>query len=106
MPAAMPLEPGAKLGPYEIVAPIDSDNRGEAYKASDTRLNRAVLVRILPSKFSENPETKQMLTRETQAIASLNHPNICAVYDVGHQDGADYFVMEYLEGETLAQRLT
>jgi len=78
---------------------------GEVYRARDTRLDRTVAVKVLPSHLSENPEAKQRFDREARAISSLNHPNICALYDVGHQDGTDYLVMEYLEGETLADRL-
>ena len=78
---------------------------GEVYRARDTRLDRTVAVKVLPSHLSENPEAKQRFDREARAISSLNHPNICALYDVGHQDGTDYLVREYLEGETLADRL-
>ena len=78
---------------------------GEVYKARDTRLDRTVAVKILPSHLSENPEAKQRFDREARTISSLNHPNICTLHDVGEQDGVDYLVMEYLEGETLADRL-
>ena len=78
---------------------------GEVYRARDTRLDRAVAIKILPSHLSENPEAKQRFLREARTISSLNHPNICTLHDVGHQEGADYLVMEYLEGETLADRL-
>ena len=78
---------------------------GEVYRALDTRLDRKVAIKILPSHLSDNPEAKQRFEREARAISSLNHPNICTLYDVGHQDGIDYLVMEYLEGETLADRL-
>ena len=101
----MPLSSGSRLGPYEIVAPIGAGGMGEVYRARDTRLERAVAVKILPSHLSVSPEAKQRLEREARAISSLNHPNICTLYDVGHQDGTDYLVMEYLEGETLAARL-
>ena len=101
----MPLSSGSRLGPYEIVAPIGAGGMGEVYRARDTRLERAVAVKILPSHLSVSPEAKQRLEREARAISSLNHPNICTLYDVGHQDGTDYLVMEYLEGETLAVRL-
>ena len=79
---------------------------GEVYRARDTRLDRTVAVKILPSHLSENPEAKQRFDREARTISSLNHPNICTLYDVGHQDGVDFLVMEYLEGETLADRLS
>ena len=78
---------------------------GEVYRARDTRLDRTVAVKILPSHLSENPQAKQRFDREARAISSLNHPNICTLYDVGHQGGVDYLVMEFLEGETLADRL-
>src|SRR5262249_38623367 len=78
---------------------------GEVYEARDTRLNRTVAVKVLPSHFSANVEMKARFEREAQTIAGLNHPHICVLYDVGHQDGTDYLVMEYLEGQTLAQRL-
>jgi serine/threonine protein kinase len=75
---------------------------GEVYRARDTRLDRTVAVKILSSHLSSNPEAKQRFEREARAISSLNHPHICTLYDVGHQDGTDYLVMEFLEGETLA----
>src|SRR3984893_14270210 len=101
----MALTSGTKLGPYEIVAPVGAGGMGEVYRARDTRLDRAVAVKILPSHLSENSEAKQRFDREARTISSLSHPNICTLYDVGHQDGIDYLVMEYLEGETLADRL-
>ncbi|HVI08257.1 MAG TPA: protein kinase, partial [Candidatus Binatia bacterium] len=87
-------------------SPLGSGGMGEVYRACDTRLDRTVAVKILPSHLSNNPEAKQRFDREARAISSLNHPNICTLFDVGHQDGVDYLVMEFLEGETLAQRLT
>src|SRR6201997_5490323 len=78
---------------------------GEVYRALDTRLDRIVAVKILPSRLSENPEARERFDREARAISSLNHPNICTLHDVGHHDGTDYLVMEFLEGETLADRL-
>src|SRR3984957_11726177 len=101
----MPLTSGTKLGPYEIVAPIGAGGMGEVYRAKDTRLDRTVAVKVLPSHLSEDPEARQRFDREARTISSVNHPNICTLYDVGHQDGTDYLVMEYLEGETLADRL-
>src|SRR5271156_836058 len=101
----MSLNPGTKLGPYEIQSQIGAGGMGEVYRATDTRLDRAVAVKILPSHLSENPEAKQRFDREARAISSLNHPNICTLHDVGHQDGVDFLVMEFLEGETLADRL-
>src|ERR1700722_4301621 len=101
----MPLTSGTKLGPYEIISPIGAGGMGEVYRAKDTRLDRTVAVKVLPSHLSEDPEARQRFDREARTISSVNHPNICTLYDVGHQDGTDYLVMEYLEGETLADRL-
>jgi eukaryotic-like serine/threonine-protein kinase len=101
----MGLTSGTKLGPYEIQSPLCAGGMGEVYRARDTRLDRTVAVKILPSHLSENLEAKQRFDREARAISSLNHSNICTLYDVGHQGGVDYLVMEFLEGETLADRL-
>src|SRR5213594_2242625 len=101
----MALVSGTKLGPYEIQSPLGAGGMGEVYKARDTRLNRAVAIKILPSHLSENPEARHRFEREARAISSLNHPNICTLHDIGRQDGTDFLVMEYLEGETLADRL-
>jgi serine/threonine protein kinase len=94
------------LGPYEVIAPIGAGGMGEVYRAKDTRLDRTVAVKILPSHLSDNTEARQRFDREARAISSLNHPNICTLHDVGHQDGVDFLVMEFLEGETLADRLS
>ncbi len=101
----MPLANGTKLGPYEIQSPLGAGGMGEVYRARDTRLDRIVAIKILASHLSSSPELKQRMEREARAISSLNHPNICHLYDIGSQDGADYLVMEFLEGETLAERL-
>jgi len=101
----MALSPGTKLGPYEILSAAGAGGMGEVYRARDTRLERTVAIKVLPEQFSQNPDLKQRFDREAKAISSLNHPNICTLYDVGHQDGIDYLVMEYLEGESLAARL-
>ena len=101
----MALAPGTKLGPYEIQSPLGAGGMGEVYRAKDTRLDRLVAVKILPGHLSDNIEAKQRFDREARAISSLNHPNICTLHDVGHQDGIDFLVMEFLEGETLADRL-
>src|SRR4029077_19447584 len=98
----MALTAGTRLGPYEIQSPLGAGGMGEVYRALDTRLQRIVAVKILPADLSSNPEAKQRFEREARAISSLNHPHICTLYDVGHQDGTDYLVMEFLEGETLA----
>src|ERR1700758_4255347 len=101
----MSLTTGTKLGPYEIILPLGAGGMGEVYRARDTRLDRTVAVKILPSHLSSNPEAKQRFDREARTISSLSHPNVCQLYDVGSQDGTRYLVMEYLEGETLADRL-
>jgi Tol biopolymer transport system component len=101
----MSLTSGTKLGPYEIQSPLGAGGMGEVYRARDTRLDRSVAIKILPDHLSHNPEAKQRFDREARAISSLNHPNICTLHDVGHQDGTDFLVMELLEGETLADRL-
>jgi len=101
----MALTSGTKLGPYEIQSPLGAGGMGEVYRAKDTRLDRTVAVKILPGHLSDNIEAKQRFDREARAISSLNHPNICTLHDVGHQDGIDFLVMEFLEGETLADRL-
>jgi len=101
----MGLTSGIKLGPYEIVSPLGAGGMGEVYRARDTRLDRTVAVKILPAHLSESPEARQRFDREARAISSLSHPNICHLYDVGQHDGISYLVMEYLEGETLGERL-
>jgi Tol biopolymer transport system component len=101
----MPLTAGTKLGPYEIQSPLGAGGMGEVYRALDTRLDRAVAVKVLASHLSSSPELKQRMKREGRAISSLNHPHICQLYDIGSQNGTDYLVMEFLEGETLAERL-
>src|SRR5215831_11185300 len=101
----MTIASGTKLGPYEILSAIGAGGMGEVYKARDTRLNRTVAIKVLPPHFSDNSEMKTRFDREAQTIAGLNHPHICVLYDVGHQEGTDYLVMECLEGETLAKRL-
>ena len=101
----MALTPGTKLGPYEIQSPLGAGGMGEVYRARDIRLDRTVAIKILPAHLSDNAEAKQRFEREARAVSSLNHPNICTLHDVGHQDGIDYLVMEFLEGQTLAERL-
>src|SRR2546425_596932 len=101
----MALTAGTKLGPYEILAMLGAGGMGEVYRALDTRLDRTVAVKVLASHLSSSPELKQRMEREAKAISSLNHPHICHLYDIGSQDGTDYLVMEFLEGETLAERL-
>ena len=101
----MALTSGTKLGPYEIQSPLGAGGMGEVYRARDTRLGRDVAIKVLPEHLSTNPDLKQRMEREAKAISSLNHPNICTLYDIGSQDGVDFLVMEHLEGETLADRL-
>ena len=103
--AIVALTSGARLGPYEIVCPLGAGGMGEVYRARDTRLERTVAIKILPAQFSSDPLRKQRFEREAKTISSLNHPNICVLFDVGHQDGTDYLVMECVEGDTLAKRL-
>ncbi|HEY6945406.1 MAG TPA: protein kinase [Candidatus Acidoferrum sp.] len=101
----MPLAPGNKLGPYEIVAPLGAGGMGEVYRARDTRLERTVAIKILPEHLSRDPVRKQRFELEAKTISSLNHPNICTLHDIGSQDGVDYLVMECVEGQTLGKRL-
>jgi serine/threonine protein kinase len=100
------LSPGAVLGPYRVDALLDAGGMGEVYKARDTRLHRDVAIKVLPAHSSADVDARARFEREGRAIASLSHPNICAVFDVGHEAGHDYLVMELLEGDTLNQRLT
>src|SRR5580693_3873291 len=101
----MPLTSGTKLGPYEIQSLLGAGGMGEVYRARDTRLDRTVAIKVLASHLSSSPELKQRMEREAKSISSLNHPYICQLYDIGSQNGTDYLVMEFLEGETLAERL-
>ncbi len=101
----MALSSGTRLGPHEIHSAIGAGGMGEVYRARDSRLNRTVAIKVLPTHLADKPELRERFEREARTIASLNHPHICTLHDIGHQDGIDYLVMEYLEGETLAQRL-
>jgi len=101
----MDLPAGAKLGPYEIVAALGAGGMGEVYRARDTRLERSVAIKILPSHLSCNSELKSRFEREARTLSSVSHPHICHLYDVGSQSGVEFLVMELLEGETLANRL-
>ena len=101
----MSLSAGTKLGPYEIIAPLGAGGMGEVYRAKDTRLGRDVAIKVLLQHLSGNPDLKQRFEREARAISSLQHPNICALFDIGSHDGFEYLVMEYLEGEALSKRL-
>src|SRR6266542_1384827 len=101
----MALSSGARLGPYEILGAVGAGGMGEVYKARDTRLERTVAIKVLPAHLSSSEEGRLRFEREAKTISQLSHPHICALYDVGNQDGVEYLVMEYLEGETLAERL-
>ncbi len=101
----MPLQTGSKLGPYEIQGAVGAGGMGEVYRARDSRLERTVAIKVLPQHLSDKPELKQRLEREAKSISNLSHPNICTLYDVGEQEGATFLVLEFLEGETLEQRL-
>jgi eukaryotic-like serine/threonine-protein kinase len=101
----MTILPGRRLGPYEILSAIGAGGMGEVYRARDTRLDRIVAIKVLPAHLADRADLRERFDREAKTIASLNHPHICTLYDTGHQDGIDFLVMEYLEGETLAQRL-
>ena len=101
----MPLVSGTKLGPYEILAPIGAGGMGEVYRARDTRLGREVAIKVLPAATAENPQARERFEREARAVSKLNHPNICTLFDVGDEGATHFLVMEYLEGETLEQRI-
>src|ERR1700676_5327821 len=101
----MEILPGRRLGPYEILSAIGAGGMGEVYKARDTRLDRIVAIKVLATHLADRSELRERFEREAKTIASLNHPHICTLHDIGQQDGTDFLVMEYLEGETLAQRL-
>src|SRR6202051_642031 len=102
----MTLTSGTKLGPYEVVAAAGAGGMGEVYRARDTRLNRDVAVKILPAAFARDPERMWRFQQEAQAIAALNHPNILAIHDFGEHEGSPYIVTEFLEGETLRERMS
>src|SRR5713101_1080301 len=102
----MALAPGARLGPYEIVSLVGAGGMGEVYKARDTRLDRTVAIKILSPTPAADPQFRERFDREARTISQLDHPHICALYDVGEQNGTGFLVMQYLEGETLADRLT
>jgi serine/threonine-protein kinase len=97
--------PGVCLGPYHIITAIGAGAMGQVYKARDLRLDRTVAIKILSPELTEDAAAKQRFDREARAVAALSHPHICAVFDVGHQEGTDFLVMEFLDGETLGARL-
>src|SRR6202171_5742239 len=101
----MSVNAGTRFGPYEILSAIGAGGMGEVYRARDTRLDRIVAIKVLPAQLADRSELRERFEREARVVASLNHPHICTLHDIGQHDGIDYLVMEYLEGETLAQRL-
>ncbi len=101
----MTFSSGKRLGPYEIVAPIGAGGMGEVYKAKDTRLDRTVAIKVLPEDVAQDRERRERLEREARAVSKLSHPHICALHDIGREGGVDFLVLEYLEGETLSDRL-
>ena len=101
----MILDPGTRLGPYEIRVLAGSGGMGEVYRGLDTRLNRTVAIKILPGRVATSPIRRARFEREARAVSRLSHPHICAIYDVGESDGVPFLVMEYIDGESLEQRL-
>ncbi len=101
----MALTAGTKLGPYEIQSALGAGGMGEVYKARDTRLDRTVAIKVLPSDLADRPDLRERLEREARAVSSLNHPHICTLFDIGQHEGTDFLVMEYLDGDTLEARL-
>ncbi|NDQ55461.1 MAG: serine/threonine protein kinase [Acidipila sp.] len=101
----MPIAAGTRFGPYEIISAAGVGGMGEVYRAKDTRLDRIVAVKVLPSELANDPEKRQRFEREARSISTLSHPHICTLHDIGQQDGVDYLVLEYLEGETLEKKL-
>src|SRR5262245_34873916 len=97
----MALASRTRLGPYEVLGPLGAGGMGEVYRAKDTRLDRTVAIKVLPEHLAGDTDLRQRFEREAKAVSSLNHPHICVLHDVGHQDGIDYLVLEYLEGESL-----
>jgi len=102
---AVTLPISTRLGPYEILAPLGAGGMGEVYRAKDTRLDRIVAIKVLPSHLSSNSDFRQRFDREARTVSALNHENICTLHDIGHQDGIHYLVMEFIDGETLGSRL-
>ena len=101
----MALPSGTRLGPYEVLGPIGEGGMGQVYRAKDARLDRVVAVKVLHEDRATDPDRRQRFEREARAVAAFSHPNVCAIFDVGHQGDVTYLVMEYLDGETLAARL-
>ena len=101
----MALAPGTRLGPYELVGALGAGGMGEVYRARDTRLDRSVAIKVLPSELAGDPARRARFEREARAVAALDHPHICGIYDVGQADGTHFLVMPLLDGQTLAARL-
>jgi predicted ATPase/tRNA A-37 threonylcarbamoyl transferase component Bud32 len=101
----MSFAPGTKLGPYEILSPLGAGGMGEVYRARDNRLGRTVAVKVLPERLSQQPDLRERLEQEARTISRLSHPNICTLHDIGHQDGIDFLVLEFVEGKTLRELL-
>src|SRR5262245_3120401 len=101
----VPLTAGTRLGPYEVIAAADAGGMGEVYRARDTRLSRDVAIKVLPEHFSKESGRKERFEREARAVSALNHPSICTLYDIDNDGGVDFLVMEFIEGETLSDRL-
>ena len=101
----MTLASGARLGPYEILGALGAGGMGQVYRARDLKLGREVAIKVLSPELASDSERLRRFEREARAIAALNHPHICVLHDVGRHDGIDFLVMEYLEGETLAERV-
>src|SRR3984893_12219764 len=99
------LAPSTSFCPYEMLSAVGAGGMGEVYRARDPRLGRTVAIKVLPEHLSSNPQARERFEREVRSVSNLTHPHICTLHDVGHQDGVDFLVMEYLEGETLAHRL-
>src|SRR5271157_5231077 len=101
----MPLSPGTKLGPYEIIAAIGAGGMGEVYRARDSRLDRDVAIKVLPESFAGDADRLRRFEQEARTVAALNHPNILGVHDIGQNQGSPYMVCELLEGETLREKM-
>jgi eukaryotic-like serine/threonine-protein kinase len=97
---------GHRVGAYEVLSRIGAGGMGEVYMARDTRLDRIVAIKVLPARFGADPWSRERIVREARVVAALNHPHICTIHDIGNQDGRDFFVMEFVDGETLATRLS
>src|SRR6187549_1175477 len=102
----MPIQAGARLGPYEIIGPVGAGGMGEVYRARDTRLDREVAIKMLPASLADDAPALERFEREARVVASLNHPHICTLYDIGDDNGRPYLLMELVEGGTLQARLS